>query len=543
MRRFMRIAFATLVRLTIVMALWGSAVGAPGKPAHAGEAVERGSFPLSPSYPLACEEGTQSSGAIYRICMPDFSPWNGDLIVYAHGYVDPHQPVRIPEEQLRLPDGTSIPFVANALGYAFATTSYSINGLAVREALVELVDLVTIFKVGRPTLNRVYLIGASEGGLITTLAVEQFPTTFSGGLATCGPVGDFGAQINYVGDFRVVFDYFFPGLMPGTPISIPQSLIDNWSTHYSTNILPVILDPMNAITVTQLLSVTQAAYDVGNPTTSISNTIHTVLWYNVFATNDAIAKLGGQPFDNESRAYTGSANDDALNAGVQRFIADLPALREVQAHYQTSGQLRVPLVTLHTTLDEIVPYWHEPLYRDKVVARGRAVRHDNTSVARYGHCNFTTAEVTQALALLQARVANPPPIDVDLSPGDSQQARPGSTVVYTHTLTNTGSLSGTFVIEAASSEHWPVELLGITYPTGTWRLPLLLEPGMTTTLQVSLTVPAGVAEGIVDHTVVTATSQISPSVFMAVSDITTVKITRYMFIPVVLKNHQVTIKQ
>ena len=31
----------------------------------------------------------------------------------------------------------------------------------------------------------------------------------------CGPVGDFAYQVDHIGDFRAVFDYFFPGLMAG----------------------------------------------------------------------------------------------------------------------------------------------------------------------------------------------------------------------------------------------------------------------------------------------------------------------------------------
>ena len=109
------------------------------------------------------------------------------------------------------------PDAANSLGYAFATTSYSVNGLAIKQGLPDLVDLVNIFRTQHPTLKRVVLVGVSEGGLITTLATEQYPTVFNGGVAACGPIGDFRGQINYVGDFRVVFDYFFPGLDPRQP--------------------------------------------------------------------------------------------------------------------------------------------------------------------------------------------------------------------------------------------------------------------------------------------------------------------------------------
>jgi fermentation-respiration switch protein FrsA (DUF1100 family) len=125
-----------------------------------------------------------------------------------------------------------------------------------------------------------------------------------------------------------------------------------------------------------------------------------LLWYNVFATNDAKAKLGGQPFDNQTRVYTGSLSDAALNAAVQRFTGDPVALNEIQAHYQTAGRPRVPLATMHNTLDPIVPYWHETLYQNKLEAQGTALMHYNVPVGRYGHCNFNVAEAQAALSWL-----------------------------------------------------------------------------------------------------------------------------------------------
>ena len=365
----------------------------------------------SAAVPLAannCEpDGVQASGAIYRICLPAAGSWNGDWVVYAHGYVASNRPVTIPEDQLTLPDGTSISEIVNALGFAFATTSYRTNGLAVRDGVADLVDLVNIFTTSHGAPGHVYLAGISEGGLITALAVEQYPNVFDGGLASCGPVGNFREQINYFGHFRLVFDYFFPSLMPGSPIDIPPSLIDNWDSHYATVIKPAMLDPANADTIAQLLRVTGAAFDANDPATR-ETTIRDLLWYNVFATNDARAKLGGQPFDNQGYSYTGSNDDAQLNLWVQRFSASPVALAEIEAYYQTTGQLTAPLVTLHTTLDPVVPYWHETLYRGKVIVNDNLAKHYNTLITRYGHCNFTTAEVLEAFVLLVDRVMNPP---------------------------------------------------------------------------------------------------------------------------------------
>jgi len=346
-------------------------------------------------------DGQQASGAIYRICMPEPDDWNGDLVVYAHGYVAPDEPVGIPEDQLELPGGLSIPEIVNKLGFAFATTSYSTNGLAVLEGVEDLRDLVDIFSDMHGQPRYVYLVGASEGGIITALAVEKFPEAFDGGLAACGPVGDFRRQGNYLGDFRIVFDYFFPGLIPGSPVNIPQEVMDNWDMVYVPRIIEAISSDPHA--TEQLLRVTHAPIDGRDPA-SVEATILGLLWYNVFATNDGIDKLGGQPFDNMQRFYHGSDNDLQLNREIQRIQADPVALAEIEAHYQTSGCLISPLVTLHTTGDPIVPYWHEILYCKKVRASSSYSLYSNIPVFRYGHCNFKASEVLAGFALLVLKV-------------------------------------------------------------------------------------------------------------------------------------------
>jgi pimeloyl-ACP methyl ester carboxylesterase len=402
MLRFIRLALVTLVILGMTFA--HPVTDSNNPPTHAQDLSDN-----LPSAPLACDpDKQQASGAFYRICMPVFPPWNGDLVVYAHGYVSPTDPVGIPEDQMRLPDGTLISDAVNLLGFAFATTSYSTNGLAVREGIADLVDLVDIFSAEKSTPDTVYLVGISEGGIITALVVEQYPDVFDGGLALCGPYGDFVGQINYWGDFRVVFDYFFPGLLPGSPIDIPDSLMEHWNTIYETTIKPEIENPSNASKVEQLLSVTNAPFDISDPSTKQS-TIERLLWYNVFATNDGITKLGGQPFDNQDRVYSGSDDDAQLNAGVSRFSADQAALDEIADYYETTGQLNIPLVTAHTTGDPVIPYWHAVRYRGKIILADNIALHECFKADRYGHCNFTTSEIISALSRLQEMVENPPP--------------------------------------------------------------------------------------------------------------------------------------
>lgn len=319
--------------------------------------------------------------------------------MYAHGYVPPDAALALPVE------ATSLAGPLQRLGYAFATTSYRTNGLAVIPAQADLLELVRLFEAAYGVPGRVFLVGFSEGGLITTLAVEQYPEIFAGGLAMCGPVGSFRAQIDYFVDFRVVFDAFFPGLLPGDPVQVPQELSDRWEAYYRQNVLPRLQDPVNRSRLEQLLTVTGAAYDPIRPAT-IEQTIRGALGYNAFATNDARAQLGGQPFDNQARVYSGSADDAWLNQAVRRITSE-PAALEALADYETSGNLLAPLVTMHTSGDEIVPAFHLEQYRQKVGASGSTALHESILVERYGHCSFTNEEVLNAFALL-IRIADQP---------------------------------------------------------------------------------------------------------------------------------------
>lgn len=82
---------------------------------------------------------------------------------------------------------------------------------------------------------------------------------------------------------------------------------------------------------------------------------------------------------------------------MQRFTASFAA-RAALLEYETNGNLRIPLVTVHTTADEVVPFWHELLYLPKIdlSERGSFVP---IPVVRYGHCNFTRSELLGAFAL------------------------------------------------------------------------------------------------------------------------------------------------
>ena len=352
-----------------------------------------------PALPLGCIQTTKDQETIVT-CIPQL--WNHDLVVFAHGYefANPDPTPLLGQEQwtIKLSGGSTItlPELLMSLGYGFAATSYSKNGLAVQEGVTDMKALVDDIRAHNLVRN-VYIVGASEGGLVTTLSLELYPDTYKGGLALCGPVGDFQKQINYWGDFRTAFDVYFPGLH-GSPILIPpppgDDLMVDWvspgSVHQAWVKAQLVSDQTKA---GQLMAVTGAAYSPTDPTTVGTTTIG-ILYYNILATNEARVELGNiQPYDNTANVVL------QLLPGVHTYAADAGTAAALLP-YQTKGILKKPLVTLHNELDPIVPSWHEGLYKAKAALAGSSMNLTQLAVPSYGHCNFTPGQTLFAFAMM-----------------------------------------------------------------------------------------------------------------------------------------------
>jgi pimeloyl-ACP methyl ester carboxylesterase len=346
-------------------------------------------------------DGVQSSGSIYRICMPPADQYNGILVIWAHGFQDAGTPVEIPEDQLCIGD-FCIPEVINGLGFGFATNSYAKTGMAIKQGKADIIDLVSIYAAQKGQPQKVFLVGASEGGIITALAVEQRPDIFAGGVAACGPVGNFPAQINYFGDARATFNYFFPGVIPGDPFNPDPALVAVWTDYYELIVKPIVMSPQYRSRLDQWVRVARLPFDAGNYLFTVEQSVKDALRYSVVNLPDAVVTIGGFPFDNVTRYYTGSDNDVLLNLAVPRRAVSPAALAEMNSPaYSTTGVLQRPLVTLHTLRDQQIPYWQEQIYALKTYASGSYLtRHLNIPVDRFEHCNFTSDEVLASFAIM-----------------------------------------------------------------------------------------------------------------------------------------------
>lgn len=371
------------------------------------------------------EEGVLNS-ASYCVIYPPKRAWNRDLVVFAHGYVfaDPLNPLKapaIPWDQAIRGD-LNLPAMLVNLGYGFAITSYHKDGLAVKEGVQDILSLVNLIKTTNHQVRRTFLTGVSEGGLVTALTIEKYPQLFSGGFATCGPIGDFQKQVNYWGNFRALFDVAYPPALrypylmnlpypPSTPIYIDPAVTLGWGSETAPGPVGqvvggfVLSDPAKDLS---LVTTAGAAFDPSAPST-VQATIAGLLTYNVMATNEGRRELAGNPLLGEAilkNSNTGSPyyNNGAVNGvQVEQFTEDPAVVPEIAANYQTSGSLSRQLVVMHTTGDPIVPFWHALLYTQKVVKQGSLADYTLIPINRYGHCSFTPAEALLGFYIMVAR--------------------------------------------------------------------------------------------------------------------------------------------
>jgi pimeloyl-ACP methyl ester carboxylesterase len=334
-------------------------------------------------------DGRFGPGALYRLVRP--TQWNGSLVLYAHGFVGAGEEIALP------PAGDLLIALLVPQGFAVAFTSFSENGWAVKDGADRTHQLLGIFtsKFGQP--SRVYVGGASMGGLITIKLIEDYPGAFAGALPSCAVAGGARRQFDYVGNTRALFDFFYPGVLPGTAGDVPPGL-----DIMQAIVLPAFAamqhDPAGAFTLGRI---DQTPIPFASPPELVQS-IATALAWHAMSFGDVLDRTHGHHyFDNHDTRYTGNVPTavlEAINAGVERFNATRSALEYLARYYEPSGDLHIPMLMLSTARDPVVPGFHQVAYRAAVSATGDSNLLVQRSVDRYGHCVFTPAELASAFA-------------------------------------------------------------------------------------------------------------------------------------------------
>lgn len=385
--------------------------------------------PMLKSNGILCDEGDycgEYKGGLWQISLPVPDLWNNIeyhlgiprvMIFYAHGMVDP-----CPYEEIALPDdnigGMAVKDIITGMGMGYATTSYRDNGLVVLDAIKDIQQLTIVVKnffFDHPEYlppDLLLLGGPSEGGLVTVKTIEKYPQLFDGAISICGPIGSFYDQLQYNGDFHVLFNYFFGpelaawGIDLGSPVGVPENTMNWWKNGNLQELIGNIL--ANELTnypndkVTQLLSCINATVDMTDPT-AMGTAVIQLLRYNIMLTNDVIERMKGVPYTNVGKEYEGSLDDDALNEGVQRILApSYKQARNFVRQYETSGRIATPLAIIHTTGDHVTPFWHQEKYDSKIFPPGSDLL-CRIDVENYGHCTIGVNDIVDALACIAGK--------------------------------------------------------------------------------------------------------------------------------------------
>ncbi len=330
-------------------------------------------------------EGDIGPGARYSLDRP--ADWNGDLVLYLHGYTNPAAPVALPGNEA----------IRNRLlqeGFAVAASSYSENGYAVPQAMRQTHQLRGLFisRVGAP--KRTFLFGSSLGGLAGLLLTERFPQTYAGSLLVSGVVGGTRVEAEYISDTKVLFDCLYPTVPLGglvTPVAITDvnaQVVGPVMTALQAN--PNGLGILNLVTRHPLPGVSGQ---------ELATSLLNVLVFQLQGARDLHDRTHGHMFfDNANHTYTGplpASILDPLNACVARYSPSADARAWMEHYGEPSGELRIPVLTLHNTRDPVVPFFHEGLLADAVNAKGLGGNLVQRQKNSYGHTAFTTDELAQ----------------------------------------------------------------------------------------------------------------------------------------------------
>lgn len=322
-------------------------------------------------------------GAPYRIDMP--ADWNGDLVVYLHGY----EPAGMPRPE-EMPQNDFDRWLLSK-GYLLAQSAYSAQGWAIAEALddSEKVRQLAVESYGAP--KRTFLIGHSMGAHAALATLERQPQHYDGALALCG-VNAPNAEVfaDAVVPPLLAFDLWFPGALG----LAPGGLADPASPPF------VPEETFAAALAGNEARAQQLATRFEMPRDGLAGG----LMIRYLALREMIRRAGGFPVDNRATRYSGLGDDAAFNAAVRRHAGDPPAIAYVRANAELAGRAPKPVVVLSNAVDPTVPPSIAARYAAMARTGGNGGNVLELPPTGVGHCAFGPADVDAAFAVLESWV-------------------------------------------------------------------------------------------------------------------------------------------
>jgi len=335
--------------------------------------------PAFQALPGARADFGRLGGAVYQIEMPN--NWNGRLLLFMHGYGELR-----PEANVS-PPGIRTYLIAH--GYAWGASSFSSTSSIPGRSADETAALWDFFteKYGRPTWT--YVTGQSMGGAASHIAAERYPDRFDGALGLCGSAGQtFGAQQQ--ADFFAAAAY-----VAGATQAEFDATTDAFKL-INERILPALEDP----------AVHERWEDIMIDVTGGPRAFDREGFHSEEGTNWERAQIlvAAHLAPNVDTTYQvgplSPVTSDEFNRSVIRMPANEGLMRSFTEGEDTTGDLKIPLLSLHTTGDGQVPIHQAQILQRRVDAAGKSDLLVQRVMRDAGHCGFNYAEWEVSLEAL-----------------------------------------------------------------------------------------------------------------------------------------------
>jgi len=361
-----------------------------------------------------CLTGKDKNEAYYLIAVPQ--NWNGTLTLHCHGGFSFARPTPLEARSL----GPSRLLLKD--GVAVAASSYRTLGFAASVAAEDTENLRRLFveKIGPP--RQTFVSGPSYGALVAARAVELYGVSedgslnYSGALPMCGAVAGM-RRIGYLMlDLRVVYQYYcqnlplpketqyplYLGLDPWGPSRSKKELVnelyDRWDECTGFRLKAEERSDEQRRNFRNILAVTtiperefpQMMYAA---TAGLLDLAIRLNWQNAFPWRNAFSNVGVK--------YTGSDDDDALNAGVSRYASDPEAVSQLSSESDPTGKVSIPVITMHTIGDGRTFVENESAYREAFEAAGTVDHLFQTYTDAENHCQFSNSEYAAVFQVLR----------------------------------------------------------------------------------------------------------------------------------------------
>lgn len=364
---------------------------------------------------LADEEysGSLANGTQWIAVVPD--EWNGTLLLHSHGYLPSFVPFPNPA-----PTIGSIPAAAEFLdlGYAVVASSYADKGWALPTAPQDQVDSLqaAIDAIGSEP-DRVLAYGTSMGGLVTAQLAESAGDVIDGAMPTCGIVAG-GADLN---NYQLDGAHAINELLADGSIQIADYANQGDAFAASAALQAAVNAATTANTPeTRARVALAAAFFQLDPAD-----LEGIIGFVTPARFDLITAAGGESGWNEGvdyrrlfwkSPYRREVMTAYREAGLSLWkdlntlteTADVPfnepAVDSMLSHSRPDGDLQIPVFSMHTNYDPLVPAEMEEEYADDVSSEHKRSLFRQAFVDHDGHCNFTSAELVAGLKVLEERV-------------------------------------------------------------------------------------------------------------------------------------------